>query len=74
MTMSSLRPSWGQELHGIEAGPYDALMANDARVTGDDQRADDPNEAAARELVQLLQATWHHHRGRIGHRHRARRH
>ena len=27
-------PSWGQELHGIEAGPYDALMANDARVDG----------------------------------------
>lgn len=49
-------PSWGQELHGIEAGPYDALLVNDARVTGDDQRVGDPNQGAARELVQLLQA------------------
>lgn len=49
-------PSWSEDVHGIEAGPYDALMVNDARVTGDDQRAGDPNQGAARELVQLLQA------------------
>lgn len=49
-------PSWDPDVRGIEAGPYDALMVNDARVTGDDLRADDPNEAAARELVALLQA------------------
>jgi serine-type D-Ala-D-Ala carboxypeptidase/endopeptidase (penicillin-binding protein 4) len=47
-------PSWSADLHGIEAGPYDALLVNDARVTGDPQRAADPAEAAARELTQLL--------------------
>lgn len=49
-------PSWSSDLHGIEAGPYDALLVNDARVTGDEFRAADPAEAGARELVQLLQA------------------
>jgi serine-type D-Ala-D-Ala carboxypeptidase/endopeptidase (penicillin-binding protein 4) len=47
-------PSWSEDIRGIEAGPFDALLVNDARVTGDPQRAEDPAEAAARELTQLL--------------------
>jgi serine-type D-Ala-D-Ala carboxypeptidase/endopeptidase (penicillin-binding protein 4) len=47
-------PSWSEDIRGIEAGPYDALLVNDARVTGDPQRADDPAEAAAREFSRLL--------------------
>jgi serine-type D-Ala-D-Ala carboxypeptidase/endopeptidase (penicillin-binding protein 4) len=47
-------PSWSEDIRGIEAGPFDALLVNDARVTGDEQRAEDPAEAAARELTQLL--------------------
>jgi D-alanyl-D-alanine carboxypeptidase/D-alanyl-D-alanine-endopeptidase (penicillin-binding protein 4) len=46
--------SWGGDVAGIEAGPYDALLVNDARVLGDEQRASDPAEAAAREFVRLL--------------------
>lgn len=46
--------SWGGGVAGLEAGPYDALLVNDARVLGDDQRAADPNEAGAREFVRLL--------------------
>ncbi len=49
-------PGWGPGVAGIESGPYDALMANDARVLGDDLRAADPNEGAAREFTMLLQA------------------
>jgi D-alanyl-D-alanine carboxypeptidase/D-alanyl-D-alanine-endopeptidase (penicillin-binding protein 4) len=45
---------WGADIVGIEAGPYDALLANDARIEGDDQRGSDPNEAAAREFVRIL--------------------
>jgi D-alanyl-D-alanine carboxypeptidase/D-alanyl-D-alanine-endopeptidase (penicillin-binding protein 4) len=47
-------PGWGPDVNGIEAGPYDALLVNDARVQGDDQRAGDPNQAAAREFVRIL--------------------
>ena len=47
-------PGWGTGVAGLEAGPYDALMVNDARVLGEDRRADDPNAAAAREFTQLL--------------------
>ena len=47
-------PGWGADVNGIEAGPYDALLVNDARVLGDDQRASDPNEAGAREFVRIL--------------------
>ena len=47
-------PSWVNDVRGIEAGPYDALMVNDARVTGDPLRAAEPAVAAARELTQLL--------------------
>jgi len=46
--------SWGEGVAGIEAGPYDALLVNDARVLGDDQRGSDPNEAGAREFVRIL--------------------
>lgn len=49
-------PGWSPDVLGIEVGPLDALLVNDARVTGDEQRADDPNEGAAREFVQLLRA------------------
>lgn len=49
-------PSWVNDVRGIEAGPYDALLVNDARVTGDPLRAADPSEAAAREFTQLLAA------------------
>ncbi len=47
-------PGWGNGVAGLEAGPYDALIANDARVLGEDRRADDPNSAAAREFTRLL--------------------
>jgi serine-type D-Ala-D-Ala carboxypeptidase/endopeptidase (penicillin-binding protein 4) len=47
-------PGWGAGVAGLEGGPYDALMANDSRVLGDDLRSDDPNDAAAREFVRLL--------------------
>ena len=47
-------PGWGTGVAGLEAGPYDALMANDARVLGEDQRGSDPNAAAAREFTRLL--------------------
>ncbi|MEY2959410.1 MAG: putative D-alanyl-D-alanine carboxypeptidase, partial [Actinomycetota bacterium] len=46
--------SWGGGVAGLEAGPYDALLVNDARVLGDDQRGTDPAESAAREFVRLL--------------------
>lgn len=46
--------SWGGGVAGLEAGPYDALLVNDARVLGDDQRGTDPSEAAAREFVRIL--------------------
>jgi D-alanyl-D-alanine carboxypeptidase/D-alanyl-D-alanine-endopeptidase (penicillin-binding protein 4) len=47
-------PGWGADVAGIEAGPYDALLVNDARVLGDDQRGSEPNESAAREFVRIL--------------------
>jgi serine-type D-Ala-D-Ala carboxypeptidase/endopeptidase (penicillin-binding protein 4) len=48
-------PGWGSGVAGLEAGPYDALLANDARVRGDELRSSDPAEAAARELTRLLE-------------------
>ena len=45
--------SWGDSVAGVEAGPYDALLVNDARVLGDDQRGSDPAEAGAREFVRI---------------------
>ena len=47
-------PGWGDGVAGLEAGPYDALMANDSRVLGEQQRASDPNSGAAREFLRLL--------------------
>jgi D-alanyl-D-alanine carboxypeptidase/D-alanyl-D-alanine-endopeptidase (penicillin-binding protein 4) len=47
-------PGWGDGDAGLEAGPYDALMANDSRVLGEQQRAADPNSGAAREFLRLL--------------------
>lgn len=47
-------PGWGSGVAGLEAGPYGALLVNDARVLGDDFRASDPNEAGAREFARLL--------------------
>ncbi len=47
-------PGWGDGVAGLEAGPYDALMANDSRVLGEQQRANDPNAGAAREFIRLL--------------------
>ena len=47
-------PGWGDGVAGLEGGPYDALMANDSRVQGDELRSDDPSDAAAREFVRLL--------------------
>ncbi len=48
--------TWGEGVAGVEAGPYDALMVNDSRALGRSGRQADPNEAAARELVRLLDA------------------
>jgi D-alanyl-D-alanine carboxypeptidase/D-alanyl-D-alanine-endopeptidase (penicillin-binding protein 4) len=47
-------PSWGAGVAGVDAGPYDALVVNDARVLGRSGRQRDPNDAAAREFVRLL--------------------
>ncbi len=47
-------PGWGDGVAGLEAGPYDALLANDSRVLGEDQRASDPVAGAAREFARLL--------------------
>jgi serine-type D-Ala-D-Ala carboxypeptidase/endopeptidase (penicillin-binding protein 4) len=46
--------SWGPGVAYTEAGPYDALMANDSRVLYRSSKLDDPNEAAAREFTRLL--------------------
>jgi D-alanyl-D-alanine carboxypeptidase/D-alanyl-D-alanine-endopeptidase (penicillin-binding protein 4) len=48
-------PGWGVGVQGLEGGPYDALMANDSRVLGEELRAADPNAAAAREFITLLE-------------------
>ncbi|MEM9746916.1 MAG: D-alanyl-D-alanine carboxypeptidase [Actinomycetota bacterium] len=47
-------PGWGPGVAGLDAGPYDALLVNDARVLGEDPRASDPNAGAAREFARLL--------------------
>jgi serine-type D-Ala-D-Ala carboxypeptidase/endopeptidase (penicillin-binding protein 4) len=47
-------PGWGLGVAGLEAGPYGGLTVNDARVYGDDLRASDPAQAAAREFARLL--------------------
>jgi D-alanyl-D-alanine carboxypeptidase/D-alanyl-D-alanine-endopeptidase (penicillin-binding protein 4) len=45
---------WADGVAFNEAGPYDSLLANDARVRGRSGLQDDPNEGAAREFVRLL--------------------
>ncbi len=45
---------WADDVPVIEAGPYDALMVNDSRRLYSSQVQDDPNLAAAREFVRLL--------------------
>lgn len=47
-------PGWSEGVAGIEAGPYDALLVNDARVRNEEQRASDPNLAGVRELVRIM--------------------
>jgi D-alanyl-D-alanine carboxypeptidase/D-alanyl-D-alanine-endopeptidase (penicillin-binding protein 4) len=47
-------PSWGPGVAFVEAGPYDALLVNDARLAGRTGRQRDPNDAAAREFARLL--------------------
>lgn len=47
---------WGDGIAGIEAGPIDGLMANDARIEGDDYRASDPAGGAAQEFILRLNA------------------
>jgi D-alanyl-D-alanine carboxypeptidase/D-alanyl-D-alanine-endopeptidase (penicillin-binding protein 4) len=46
--------SWGDGVAFNDAGPYDALLVNDARVRGRRGVQDDPNVAAAREFARLL--------------------
>lgn len=47
-------PGWGNGVAGLEAGPYDALIANDGRVLDEDLRVAEPNAGAAREFTRLL--------------------
>jgi D-alanyl-D-alanine carboxypeptidase/D-alanyl-D-alanine-endopeptidase (penicillin-binding protein 4) len=47
--------SWGPDVAFVEAGPYDALVVNDARTLGRSGRQPDPNSAAAREFARLLE-------------------
>jgi D-alanyl-D-alanine carboxypeptidase/D-alanyl-D-alanine-endopeptidase (penicillin-binding protein 4) len=49
-------PSWSDDVRGVEAGPYDALLVNDGRVTGSPARVADPAVGAAQELTSLLAA------------------
>jgi len=48
-------PGWLTGVAGLEAGPYDALMANDSRVLDDPLKANDPAEGAAREFTRMLE-------------------
>lgn len=47
-------PSWGPGVAFVDAGPYDAIVVNDARVLGAGGRQRNPNDAAAREFTRLL--------------------
>jgi len=47
-------PTWGPGVAGLEAGPYDALMANDSRVLFEPLKANDPALGAAQEFARML--------------------
>lgn len=47
-------PTWSNQIRGIEAGPLDALLVNDAVLQSDGRKATDPADGAARELIRLL--------------------
>lgn len=49
-------PGWADGVAVTEAGPYDALLVNDARQLGDPLKANDPSLGAAQELRRLLTA------------------
>lgn len=49
-------PSWAGDVHGLEGGPLDALIANDSALSSSDEKSDEPVGAAAEELVALLEA------------------
>ncbi len=56
-------PSWPEDIYVEEAGPFDALLVNDARFLTDDwQVANDPNAGAAEELRPAARGARHHHR------------
>ena len=61
-------PTLGSGVAGLEAGPYDALMANDSRVLFEPLKANDPAHGAAQEFVRMLERTRRH--GRRGRRSR----
>ncbi len=46
---------WGEGVAFVDAGPYDALMVNDARELGGGGVENDPNDAAADEFERLLE-------------------
>ncbi len=48
-------PTWGAGVAGLEAGPYDSLMANDARVLFDPLKSNDPALGAVQEFARLLE-------------------
>jgi D-alanyl-D-alanine carboxypeptidase/D-alanyl-D-alanine-endopeptidase (penicillin-binding protein 4) len=47
-------PGWADDVPGVDAGPYDALLVNDARLAGNTTVENEPNEAAAVEFERLL--------------------
>ena len=47
-------PAGVRGVAGLEAGPYDALMANDSRVLFEPIKANDPAQGAAQEFVRML--------------------
>jgi D-alanyl-D-alanine carboxypeptidase/D-alanyl-D-alanine-endopeptidase (penicillin-binding protein 4) len=51
-----VNPAWGPDVAFVDAGPYDALVVNDARTLGGSGRQGDPNDAAASEFARLLSA------------------
>ena len=69
-------PSWVNDIRGIEAGPYDALLVNDARVkdsSGPKQVANDPNAGAGERADPAAARTRGVDRRRREHRHGAER-